>query len=89
MPLLENVLSKIARRYQLKGCLSGTMKLGRDLDGDTMAELGNFFGLDPLRVNKKEEVRLHFAALLENGSESQWLEKIGDALGHQLIHEKS
>ncbi len=87
MALLETVLSKIARRYRLKGCLNGTMKLGQDLDGEEMGELGNFFGLDPLRVNKKEEVRLHFAALLQNGSESQWLEKIGEALGYSLIHE--
>jgi hypothetical protein len=87
MSLLDTVLSKIARRYELKGCLSGTMKIGQDLGCDAMTELGNFFGLTPLRVNKKEELRLYFKDLLQNGSESQWLEKIGEALGHSLTHE--
>ncbi len=88
MQFLDTVLAKIARRYQLKGVLSGTMKLGQDLDTGTMKELANFFGLDPLRVNKKEEVRLHFNVLLQNGSESQWLEKIGDVLGTPLSCDK-
>jgi len=88
MQFLDSVLAKIARRYQLKGVLSGTMKLGQDLDGGKMTELANFFGLDPLRVNKKEEVRLHFNVLLQNGSESQWLEKIGSVLWTQLRCDK-
>jgi len=88
MAPLKTVLSKIARRYQLKGRLSGTMKLGQDISDEAMTELGNFFGLDPLRVNNKEEVHLHFSILFQNGRESQWLEKIGDVLGQPLIHNK-
>jgi len=84
MDFLEEVLSKIARRYSLKMCLSGTMKLGEHFDREQMAVLANFFGLPPLRVNNREEVRLIFRDLLKNGSESQWLEKIGNALGHPL-----
>lgn len=84
MEFLEEVLSKIARRYSLKMSLSGTMKLGKHLDREQMAALANFFGLTPLRVNSKEEVRLIFKDLLQNGSESQWLEKIGAALGYPL-----
>ena len=84
MDFLEEVLSKIARRYSLKMCLSGTMKLGEQLDREQMAALANFFGLTPLRVNSKEEVRLIFKDLLKNGSESQWLEKIGDVLDYPL-----
>ncbi len=84
MDFLEEVLSKIARRYSLKMCLSGTMKLGVHLDHQQMAALGNFFGLAPLRVSNKEEVRLLFQVLLQNGSEAQWLKKIGDRLGYPL-----
>ena len=84
MDFLEEVLSRIARRYSLKMCLSGTMKLGEHLDREQMAVLANFFGLPPLKVNNKEEVRLIFRDLLRNGSESQWLEKIGDVLGYPL-----
>ncbi len=84
MVFMEDVFRKIARRYELKGSLSGTMKLGQHLDSAQLSTLANFFGLDPLRVNSKEEVRLHFTDLLRNGSESQWLVKIGDALGYPL-----
>ncbi|MBW2683599.1 MAG: DUF2399 domain-containing protein [Deltaproteobacteria bacterium] len=84
MDFLEEMLSKVARRYSLKMCLSGTMKLGEHLDREQMVVLANFFGLPPLRVNNKEEVRLIFKDLLQNGSESQWLEKIGDVLGYSL-----
>jgi len=84
MDFLEEVLSKIARRYALKRCLSGTMKLGEHLDREQMTVLANFFGLPPLKVNNKEEVRLIFKELLQNGSELQWLKKIGDGLGYPL-----
>ena len=84
MDFLEEVLSKIARRYALKRCLSGTMKLGEHLDKEQMTVLANFFGLAPLKVNNREEVRLIFKDLLQNGSESQWLKKIGDTLGYPL-----
>lgn len=81
---LIRIFEKIARRYQLKSTLSGTMKLGQFLDREEMALLGNFFGLAPLRVNRKEEVRLYFDILFKNGLEEQWLEKIGDYLGYSL-----
>jgi len=81
---MESILGRIARRYELKGCLSGTMKVGQNPGREEMAELGNFFGLDPLRINAKEEVRLYFDKLLQNGSEEQWLEKIGASLGCSL-----
>ena len=81
---LTGLLERVARRYQLKGRWSGTMKLGQALGRDEMAILGNFFGLNPLRVNGKEEVRLSFDRLLENGPEEQWLEKVSDHLGYSL-----
>jgi len=84
MGILQDVLAKIARRYELKGCLNGTMKLGQNLDDRELAALENFFGLAPLRVNKKEEVRLYFAELLGSGSEAQWLARIGEELGTPL-----
>ncbi len=88
MVFLEEIFRKIARRYELKGSLSGTMKLGQHLDSGELSTLANFFGLDPLRVNAKEEVRLYFTDLLRNGSESQWLIKIGDALGYPIEQKK-
>ena len=81
---LIRIFDKIARRYQLKGTLSGTMKLGQFLSREEMVFLGNFFGFAPLRVNRKEEVRLHFDILLKDGLEEQWLEKIGSYLGYSL-----
>jgi hypothetical protein len=79
---LQRVLNNIARRYQLKGQLSGTMKLGQKIDSRQMAELHNFFGLSPIRINAREEVRLYFDRLLESGSQRQWLEKIADNIGY-------
>ncbi len=84
MDFLEKILARIARRYSLKHCLSGTMKLGERLDREQMKMLRNFFGLTALRENNKQEVRLDFRILLQNGTESQWLEKIGDTLGSPL-----
>lgn len=78
------VLDKIARRYQLKGCLSGTLKLGQTLSSTEMGRLYNFFGLSPIRINAKNEVRLSFDKLLDSGPEDLWLKKIGDALGSPL-----
>lgn len=81
---LRQVLEKIARRYELKGLLRGTLKLGRMLSSREMGRLYNFFGIAPIRVNAKSEVRLHLDKLLESGSESLWLAKIGDSLGSPL-----
>ena len=78
------VIEKVARRYELKGRLQGTLKLGQTLDRQEMTQLHNFFGISPIHVNAKNEVRLSFDKLLGSGSEHQWLEKIGDALGHPL-----
>ena len=82
--LLQQVLRKIARRYELKGRLSGTMKLGQTINSREIAELHNFFGLSPIRVNAKEEVRLYFDKLLDSASQEQWLDKTGVALGYVL-----
>ena len=82
--LLQQVLLKIARRYELKGRLSGTMKLGQTINSREIAELHNFFGLSPIRVNAKEEVRLYFDKLLDSASQEQWLDKTGVALGYVL-----
>jgi len=78
------VLEKVARRYQLKGRLQGTLKLGQSLDRYEMAQLHNFFGISPIHVSSQNEVKLHFDKLLESGSERQWLEKIGEALGYPI-----
>ena len=75
------VLEKVARRYALKGRLQGTLKLGQALDRDEIAQLHNFFAISPIHVNARNEIRLVFAKLLESGSEAQWLEKMGAALG--------
>ena len=80
----KQVLNKLARRYQLKGRLQGTLQLGQSLDRQEMSKLHSFFGVSPIQVNAKNEVRLSCDKLLENGSENQWLERIGAALGHPL-----
>ncbi|HEB68249.1 MAG TPA: hypothetical protein ENI88_01370, partial [Desulfobulbus sp.] len=78
---LDRIFVKIVRRYERKGKLSGSMKLGQALSSRERALLSNFFGLDPLRINAREEVRLSFDKLLENGTGQQWLNRIADRLG--------
>lgn len=78
------VIEKVARRYEIKGRLQGTLKLGQALDRKEMTQIHNFFGISPIHVNANNEVRLCFDKLLGSGSEHQWLEKIGDALGYPL-----
>lgn len=82
--LLQQILLKIARRYELKGRLGGTMKLGQAINSRELSKLHNFFGLSPIRVNAREEARLYFDKLLDSGTQEQWLDKIGDALGYVL-----
>ena len=48
------VLEKIARRYQMKGRLQGTLKLGQLLDRNEMTQLYNFFGISPIHVNTQK-----------------------------------
>ncbi len=81
---LKNVLSKIARRYQQRGKISGVMKVGTSLDHKKLQILHNFFGITPIRINNKDEVRLHFDLALENTPESEWIEKINPHLGYTL-----
>lgn len=82
--LFIQVLEKIARRYELKGQLQGTLMLGQTLSSKEIAQLYNFFGLSPIRVNARNEVRLYFDKLLESAPEDLWLDKIGEALGKTL-----
>lgn len=84
MDLLHDVLEKIARRYQLQGSLGKTMKVGQNLGREQLSALVSFFSLSALKVNSREEVSLYFDKLLESGTETQWLTKIGDALGFPL-----
>jgi hypothetical protein len=81
-PFLEQILHKIARRYELKGQLCGTMKLGKGIDSSQLTVLNNFFGLAPIRVSSREEVRLNFDTLLKSCAEPQLLEKIADNIGY-------
>lgn len=81
---LLHILEKIINRYERKGKLSGTMKLGQRISYRELAMLHNFFGLSPIRINTKEEVRLYFDSLLTSGSEKQWLNKIEDLLGCKI-----
>ena len=81
--LLE-VLSKVARRYNLKGRLSGVMKVGSSLSTDHLHQLHNFFGIAPIRVNSRNEVRIHFDIALNNDPEPIWIENISVYLGYRL-----
>lgn len=81
---LLHILEKIINRYEGKGKLSGTMKLGQAISYSELALLHNFFGLSPIRINAKEEARLYFDTLLTSGSEEQWLKKIEDQLGCKI-----
>ncbi len=83
---LKRILNKIAKRYESKGRLSGTMKLGQELDSSEMTTLNNFFGIFPLHINAREEVRLNFDKILERCSEDVWIRKIGDQIGYLPTH---
>ena len=61
---LTDILGKIARKYERTGKLGGTMKLGTGLLHDQLHKLHQFFGVDPIRISRNEEVRLHLDHLL-------------------------
>ncbi len=82
---LTAVLSKVARRYEQRGRLSGVMKVGTSLDHEQLQILHHFFGIQPIRINQKDEVRIHFDFALKNMQESELLEKISSHLGHRLL----
>ncbi len=81
---LQEVLSKIARRYEQRGKLKGVMKITTSINHEQLQILHNFFGITPIRINNKDEVRLHFNFALENSPESEWIEKISSHLGYAL-----
>ncbi len=83
---LTLILTKIAKRFESKGRLSGTMKLGKEFDSSEMTALNNFFGIFPLHVNVREEVKLNFDKLLGSCSEEELIRKIGDQIGYLPTH---
>ena len=84
----EKILARIARRYALKGQLTGTMKVGMSLGSAQMQELHNFFGVEPIRIGRNNEVCIDFDLALQHGEESFWLERIGHFHGTPLQWEK-
>ena len=83
---LTDILGKIARKYERTGKLGGTIKLGTGLLHNQLQKLHQFFGVDPIRISRNEEVRLHLDRLLQQGSEQFWLTRIAEALGTALKH---
>jgi hypothetical protein len=83
---LTDILTKISRRYAREGALRGAMKVGTGLAHDQLQPLRNFFGVDPIRISRNEEVRLHFDRLLQQAPEPFWVERIGEATGIPLRH---
>ena len=83
---LIDILEKIARKYERTGKLSGTMKLGTGFLRDQLQELHRFFGVEPIRISRNEEVRLNLDHLLQQDSEPFWLARIEEALGTPLKH---
>lgn len=81
---LTAVLRKVARRYEQNGRLGGVMKVGTSLGNDKLKILHNFFGIDPVRTNSRDEVRIDFGIALANAPESKWLESISSHLGYSL-----
>ena len=84
---IKEVLEKIARRYNQKGRLSGTMKVGTALGSAQLQELHNFFGVDPIRINRNNGVHINFDLALQYGEESFWLDRIGHSLGTPIQRE--
>lgn len=83
---LTDILGKLARKYERTGKLGGTIKLGTGLLHDQLQKLHQFFGVDPIRISRNEEVRLHLDHLLQQGSEAFWLTRIEEALEIPLKH---
>lgn len=81
---LTEILNKAGRRYQKRGELRGVMKVGTSLSHLKIQHLHNFFGIEPVRINTKEEVRIHFDIMLRNAPESVWIERISSHLGRSL-----
>lgn len=81
---LKEVLSKVAHRYEQRGRLNGVMKIGTSLNHEKLQIIHNFFGITPIRINNKDEVRLHFDHALKNAPESEWIDRISSYLGYTL-----
>ncbi len=81
---LPAILTRIAHRYERQGQLRGVMKIGHLLHSQQLKLLYNFFGIAPIRINGKEEVRISFDLLLQETPEKQWLEKLSAVLGYTL-----
>jgi hypothetical protein len=88
MPLiagfLTDILTMVGRRYQKRGKLSGVMKVGTSLSHVQVQQLHNFFGIEPIRINTKDEVRVNFDIMLKNAPEPVWIERICSHLGYSL-----
>jgi len=81
---LTEILTRVGNRYQKRGTLGGVMKVGTSLSHVHVQQLHNFFGIEPIRINAKDEVRIYFDIMLKNAREPVWIERISSHLGHSL-----
>ena len=84
---LHKVLKKLGQRYERKGRLSGVMKVGNSLHFDQLSELQNFFGIEPIRINRNNDVHILLDKAVSLEPESFWLQQISTTLGYQLKQE--
>jgi len=81
-------LAKICERYRKRGGLSGTMKLGRDLDRTELAGLQAMFGLESMKVSDSGEVKISFDLFFQTMPEvtqEEWLLALHQSLGLPMV----
>ncbi len=89
-PELRGFLVRICDRYRKRGGLTGTMKLGRDIDRAELAGLQALFGLESLKVSGAGEVKVSFDRFFQAmpTSREEWLRALHRALELPMVDGK-
>lgn len=85
-------LEKVCQRVRKQGKLTGVLKLGQDLDEETLIALRAFFGLRALSVSSAGEVRVSWSRFFEGRSASaveEWIGTLHQCLGLSLENQRN
>jgi hypothetical protein len=85
---LRGFLARICDRYRKRGSLTGTMKLGQDLERTELAALQTLFGLESLKVSGSDEVKISFDRFFQampRTTQEEWLRALHCSLGLPMV----
>ncbi len=83
-PDLRLIMEKVCHRYAARLDLTGTMKVGQNLQRRTIHTLQATFSLDSIQITKKGEVRILFDRFFGSGNDLEkqpWIDSLHDSLG--------